>query len=71
VRRRLLQSFEEGIGRFLSYHVDLVYDIDLVASQVGGVIYLLSKVANFIDAPIAGGVYFYNIRSAGFIYCFT
>jgi hypothetical protein len=71
VRRRLFQGLKEGIGRFLGYHVDFVYDIDLVASQVGGIIDLFSQVANFIDAPVAGGVYFYNIGSAGFVDCFT
>jgi hypothetical protein len=68
VGRRLLQGLKEGIGRLLGYHVDLVYDIDLVASQIGSIIYLFSQVTNFIDAPVARGVYFYYIGSAGFVY---
>jgi hypothetical protein len=71
VRRWLLQGLKEGIRSFLGYHMDFIYDIDLVASQVGGIVDLFSQVANFIDAPVTGGVYFYNIGSAGFVYCFT
>jgi len=71
VRRWLFQRFKEGIGSLFGYHVYLVYDVDLVAGYVGRIVDLFSEVADFIDATIAGGVYFYDIGGAGFVYSFA
>ena len=69
--RRLLQGLKEGIGRLFGYHVDFVYNVDLVASQIWGVIDFFSQVTDFVNAPVASGVYLYDIRSTTFVDSFT
>ena len=71
VRRWLFQSLEKGIGCLLSYHVDFVYDVDLVASKIWGIVDFFPQVTNFINAPIARCIYFYYIQSIAFVNCPT
>ena len=71
VGRWLLQGLKEGIGGFFSYHVDFVYNVDLVVSQIWGIIDFFSQVTDFINAPVAGGVYLDDIRGTTFVDSFT
>jgi hypothetical protein len=41
--------------------VDFVYNIDFFLSEARGKIDLFAQIPNIIDAPVAGGVYFYQI----------
>ena len=63
MRWGLLKGLEQGIGGFLSEHVDFVYDIDLVTSLVGGIVDLLPEVADIVNAGITGGINLNNVQS--------
>jgi len=69
VRRRLLKCFEEGIGSVLSYHVDFVDDVDLIASHIWRIVHLFPELADFVDTPVAGGIYFDYVQGITFVHC--
>ena len=56
VRRRLLQSLEEGVPGLRRQHVDLVDDVDLVVVARGGVAHRFAQLAHGVDAAVAGAV---------------
>ena len=64
-----LEGLEEGVSGASAKHVDFVDDIDLVAGLVGGIVDLLTKTADIVDAGIAGSVDFDDIQSPGISYC--
>ena len=69
VRRWFLKRLKQGVRRFFSQHVDFVYNIDLVAGLVRGIVDPLTEVSDFINAAIASRIYFYNIQSPALAYC--
>ena len=64
-----LKRFEQGIRGAITKHVDFIYDVDLVAGLVGGIVDLLTEAPNIINASVAGGINFYDIQSSGLGYC--
>ncbi len=69
IRGWFLQRLEKGVGGFFSEHVDFIYDIDLIAGLIGGVIYPLAEFSDFINTAITGSVNLNYIQSPGFSYC--
>ena len=69
IGRWLFQRLEKGVGSLLGYHMDFVYDVYLVASDIRGIVDFLPQVADFIDAPVAGGVYLYHVQGTAFVNC--
>jgi hypothetical protein len=67
--RRFFKSLEQGVRGFLSQHMNLIYNIDLVTSLVGSIIDPLTEVSDFIDTPIAGSINLNHIQSPAFGYC--
>ncbi len=68
VTRRLFEGLQQRVEGRLGEHVDLVDDVDLVLALVGRIAYLVSQVANVVDAAIAGRVYLDEVERAAFVY---
>jgi hypothetical protein len=69
VGRRFFKSLEQGVGGAGAEHVDFIYDVDLEAGLVGGVINLLTEASDVVDAGVAGGVNLYDVQCLSFGYC--
>jgi hypothetical protein len=57
----LLQRLEQGIRGAGAEHMDFVYDIDLVASLIGGIVDLFPEAADVINAGVTGSINFDDI----------
>ena len=49
--------------------MDFVYNVDLIAGLVGGIVDLFPKVSDFINATVAGSINFNHIQSPALGYC--
>ena len=54
--RRLFQSFEEGVERFLGQHVDFVDDKYLESGATGEILNIGSNLTDSVDASVRGAV---------------
>jgi len=71
MRWRFFKGFKQSVGGTGTEHMDFIYNIDLVAGLVRGVIYLLAEAPDVIDTGVASCVDFYDVQSPGFGYCLT
>ena len=64
---RLLQGLEEGVGRLAGEHVGFVDYVHLAAVLGGLEVDLLPDLANFLNAPVAGGVQLDDVQVAALV----
>ena len=69
VRGGFFKCLEQGIGGFFSEHVDFIYNIDLVAGLIGGIIHPLPKVSDLVNATITSSINLNYIQSPSLGYC--
>jgi len=50
------ESLQKGIGGIIAEHVNLIYDIDLVAGLVRSIVNFLTEASDIINASVTGGV---------------
>src|SRR3990172_4233369 len=60
----LLQGLEKGVEGLGGEHVYFVYDVDLVAGFIGDKVHLIPQVSDLVNAPVAGGIYLYEVKAA-------
>ncbi len=64
-----LKSFKQSVRGTVTKHVDFVYDVDLVAGLVGGIIDLFTEAPNIINSSVTGSINFYDIKGSTIGYC--
>ena len=67
VRRRLFQCFQKRVGSLRGEHVRFVDDVDLALAFGGQEVDPVANIADFINAPVAGGVQFDDVQVAALV----
>jgi len=60
----LFQGLEKGVEGLGGEHVYFVYDVDLVAGFIGDKVHLIPQVSDLVNAPVASGIYLYEVKAA-------